>query len=163
MPEAGRWATFGSGRNSAKFWRLSAQPVLEVAGLVFFLCLWRGISAKWGINRPKTLQNHSRQHRKTKFSELYLSDRHEADFGEEMLRFAVFMKHFSGSLASCRDRPLQNKNNVRVLIVYQITDVTRPQTHRVVGLCLVYGVWRANCNKIFDGMQSILISRFSQT
>ena len=121
-----------------------------------------GHQCKVGINRPKTLQNHSRQHRKTKFSELYLSDRHEADFGEEMLRFAVFMKHFSGSLASCRDRPLQNKNNVRVLIVYQKTDVTRPQTHRVVDLCLVYGVWRANCNKIFDGMQSILISRFSQ-
>ena len=27
-----------------------------------------------------------------------------ADFGDEMLRFAKFMKHFSGSIASCRDR-----------------------------------------------------------
>ena len=43
---------------------------------VFYLCLWRGMSAKWGINRLKTPQNHSRQHRKTKFSELYLSDYH---------------------------------------------------------------------------------------
>ena len=40
------------------------------------VCLQRGISAKWGINRPKTPQNHSRQHRKTKLSELYLSDCH---------------------------------------------------------------------------------------
>ena len=78
----------GSGRNSAKFWRLSAQTVLGVARLVFFLCLCRGISAKWGINRPKTPQNHSRQHRKTKISELCLSDCHQADFGDEMLRFA---------------------------------------------------------------------------
>ena len=74
-------ATFGSGRNSAKFWRLSAQTVLEVARLVCFLCLWRGISAKWGINRPKTPQNHSRQHRKTKVSELYLSDCLQAILG----------------------------------------------------------------------------------
>ena len=36
VPEAGRCATFGTG-NSAKFWRLSAQTVLEVARLVFFL------------------------------------------------------------------------------------------------------------------------------
>ena len=34
VPGAGRWATFGSGRNSAKFWRLSAQKVLKVACLV---------------------------------------------------------------------------------------------------------------------------------
>ena len=27
-----------------------------------------------------------------------------ADFGDEMFRFAKFMKHFSGSIASCRDR-----------------------------------------------------------
>ena len=32
--------------------------------------------AKWGINRPKTPQNHSRQHRKPKVSKLYLSDCH---------------------------------------------------------------------------------------
>ena len=38
VPEAGRLTTFGSGRNSEKFWRLSAQTVLEVARLVFFLC-----------------------------------------------------------------------------------------------------------------------------
>ena len=44
------------------------------ARFVFFLCLWRGINAKWGINRPKTPQNHSRQRRKTKVSELYSSD-----------------------------------------------------------------------------------------
>ena len=54
-------------------------------------------------------QNHSRQHRKTKVSELYLSDCHQADFGDEMFRFAEFLKHFSGSLASCRDRPLSNE------------------------------------------------------
>ena len=35
-------------------------------------------------------------------------------FGGEMLWFAAFMKHFSGLLASCRDRPLQITNNVRV-------------------------------------------------
>ena len=46
------------------------------------------------------------------------------------------MKHFSRSLASCRDRPLQITNNVRVQIAYEITDVTRHQTHRVVYLCL---------------------------
>ena len=57
MPEAGRLATFGSGGNSEKFWRLSAQTVLEVARLVFFLCLWRGISAKCEIDRSKTPQN----------------------------------------------------------------------------------------------------------
>ena len=79
-------------------------------------------------------QNHSRQHRKTKVSELYLSDCHWAEFGDEMFRFAEFLKHFSGSLASCRDRPLPN--NVRVQLAYQIIDVTRPQTHRVVCLCL---------------------------
>ena len=67
-----------------------------------------------GINRPKTPQNHSRQQRKTKLSELHLSDCHLADFGDEMLRFAEFMKNFSGSLASCRGRPLQITNNVRV-------------------------------------------------
>ena len=39
MPEAGRWAKFGSGRNLTKFWRLSAQTVVEVARPVFFLCL----------------------------------------------------------------------------------------------------------------------------
>ena len=38
---------------------------------------------------------------------------------ELMLRFAEFMKHFSGSLASCQDRPLQITNNVRVQITYQ--------------------------------------------
>ena len=65
---------------------------------------------------------------------LYLSDCHWADFGGEMLRFAEFMKHFSGSLASCRDRPLQITNNVRFHMAYRITDVTRPQTHRVVCL-----------------------------
>ena len=54
-------------------------------------------------------------------------------------RFAVFMKNFLGSLSSCRDRPLQIANNVRVQLAYQITDVTRPQTHRVV--CL----WWATC------------------
>ena len=48
----------------------------EVARLVFFLCLWRDISAKWRINRPKTPQNHSRQRKKTKVSELYLYDCH---------------------------------------------------------------------------------------
>ena len=53
-----------------------------------------------------------------------------------MLRFSEFMKHFSRSLASCRDRPLQITNNVRVQIAYEITDVTRHQTHRVVCLCL---------------------------
>ena len=67
-----------------------------------------------GINCPKTPQNHSRQQRKTKLSELHLSDCHLADFGDEMLRFAEFMKNFSGSLASCRGRPLQITNNVRV-------------------------------------------------
>ena len=72
----GRWGTFGSGRNSAKFWRRSTRTVLEVARLVSFLCLWRSISAKWGINCPKTPQNYSRQHRETKLSELYLSDCH---------------------------------------------------------------------------------------
>ena len=60
----------------------------------FFFYVWRGISAKWGINRPKTLRYHSRQHKKTKVSELYLSDCHYANFGDEMLRFAVFVKHF---------------------------------------------------------------------
>ena len=65
-------------RNSAKFWKLSAQKVLEVARLVFFPCLWRGVCAKWRINR------HSRQHRKTKVSELYSSNCHKADFGDEM-------------------------------------------------------------------------------
>ena len=54
-------------------------------------------------------------------------------------RFAVFMKHFLGSLSSCRDRPWQIANNVRVQLAYQITDVTWPQTHRVV--CL----WWATC------------------
>ena len=53
-----------------------------------------------------------------------------------MLRFAKFMKHFSGLLASYRDRPLQITNNVQVQIAYQITDVTQPQTHRVVCLWL---------------------------
>ena len=86
------------------------------ARFVFFLRLWRGISAKWEINRPKTPQNHSRQRRNTK------------------VPFAVFMKHFTRSLASCRDRPLQITNNVRVQLAYQITEVTRPQTHRVVCL-----------------------------
>ena len=71
-------------------------------------------SMQSGINRPKTPQNHSRQQRKTKLSELHLSDCHLADFGDEMLRFAEFMKNFSGSLASCRGRPLQITNNVRV-------------------------------------------------
>ena len=51
-----------------------------------------------------------------------------------MLPCAVFMKHLTWSLASCRDRPLQITNNVRVQLAYQITDVTRPQTHRVVCL-----------------------------
>ena len=59
---------------------------------------------------------------------------HLTDFGDEILPFAVFMKHFTWSLASCRDRPLQITNNVRVQLAYQITDVTRPQTHRVVCL-----------------------------
>ena len=51
-----------------------------------------------------------------------------------MLRFAEFMKHFLGSLASCRDRPSQITNNVRVQLAYQITDVTRPQTCKIVCL-----------------------------
>ena len=70
-------------------------------------------SVQSGINRPKTPQNHSRQHRKTKISKLHLSDCHLTDFGDEMLRFPEFLKHFSGSLASCRDRLLQITNNVR--------------------------------------------------
>ena len=40
---------------------------------------------------------------------------HYADFGDEMLRFAVFMKLFSRSLTSCRDRPLQITNNLSEL------------------------------------------------
>ena len=74
MPEAGRWAKFGSGRNLAKFWRLSAQTVVEVARPVFFLCLclcpakslkttqknesewtlsiWLSLSGFWGWNVP---------------------------------------------------------------------------------------------------------------
>ena len=68
----------------------------------------------------------------------YLSFRHQADFGDEMIRFAEFMKHFSRSLASCRDRSLQITKNVSVQLAYQITDVTRPQTHRVFGAVLVY-------------------------
>ena len=103
----------------AKFWRFLAKTVLEVARLVFFLCLWKGISAKWGTNRPKTPQNHSRRQRKTKLSKLYLSDCH---FGDEMFRFAVFMKHLSGSLPSSRDRRLQITNNVKVQLAYQISD-----------------------------------------
>ena len=75
------------------------------------------------INRPKTPKNHLRQHWKTKGSELYLSDCPQADFGDEMVRFAVFMKHFSGSLAPCRDRPL----------AYQIADVTS-RGHKSTGL-----------------------------
>lgn len=69
--------------------------VLEVARLVFFLCLWKGISAKWGINLPKTTQNHSRRQRKSKVRELYSSDHHLKDFGDEIFRLAVFMKHYS--------------------------------------------------------------------
>ena len=42
--------------------------------------------------------------------------------------------YFLGSLASCRDRLLQITNNVRVQLAYQITDVTRPQSHWVVCL-----------------------------
>ena len=49
VPEAGRWATFRSRRNSAMFWRLSVQTVQKVARLVYFLCLSRGIGAKWGM------------------------------------------------------------------------------------------------------------------
>ena len=59
---------------------------------------------------------------------------HLTHFGDEILPFAVFMKHFTWSLASCRDRPLQITNNIRVQLAYQITDVTWPQTHRVVCL-----------------------------
>ena len=84
-----------------------------------FLCLCSGISSEWGINRLKTPKNHARQHRKTKLSEPYLSECYCADFGDKILRFAEFMKHFSGSLASCRDRPLQITNNVRVQRTYQ--------------------------------------------
>ena len=47
------------------------------------------------------------------------------------------MKHFPGSFASCRDRPLQITKNVRVQPVYQITDVARPQTHRVIYLWVI--------------------------
>ena len=73
----------------SRSWKLHALCCTPcVARLVFFLCLWRGSSAKWGINRSKLLQNHSRQHRKTKVSELYSSDCHEADVGDEMFRFA---------------------------------------------------------------------------
>ena len=43
-------------------------------------------------------------------------------FWDEMLRSAEFTKHFSGSLASYRDRPLQITNNVRVKIAYQIAE-----------------------------------------
>ena len=38
----------------AFFFTLSAQVVLEVTRPVFFPYVWRGISAKWGTNRPKT-------------------------------------------------------------------------------------------------------------
>ena len=55
-------------------------------------------------------------------------------FEDEMSRFAVFIKHFSGSLPSCRDRPLHITNNVIVQLANQIAYVTRPQTHRVVYL-----------------------------
>ena len=51
-----------------------------------------------------------------------------------MSRFAVFIKHFSGSLPSCRDRPLHITNNVSVQPANQIAYVTWPQTHRVVYL-----------------------------
>ena len=53
-----------------------------------------------------------------------------------MLRFAKSVKHFTGSLAPGRDQPLEITNNIRVKIAYQISDVTRPQTHRVVCLWL---------------------------
>lgn len=39
-----------------------------------------------------------------------------------MFRFAVFMKHLSGSLPSSRDRRLQITNNVGVQLAYQISD-----------------------------------------
>ena len=42
------------------------------------------------------------------------------------------------SLASRRDRSLQITNNVRVQLTYQITDVTRPQTYRVVYLWTMF-------------------------
>ena len=43
-----------------------------------------------------------------------------------MLWFAAFLKHFSGSLVSCRDRPLQIKNNVRVQLVYLTSRGLKP-------------------------------------
>ena len=39
---------------------------------------------------------------------------------------------------SRRDRSLQITNNVRVQLTYQITDVTRPQTYRVVYLWTMF-------------------------
>ena len=71
-------------------------------------------------------------------------------------RFAVFMKHFLGSLSSYRDRPFQIANNVRVQLAYQITDVTRPQTHRVV--CLWWATCRSSVEdrKLFVPLVNVL-------
>ena len=82
-----------------------------------------------------------------------------------MLRFAEFMKHFSGSLASSRDRPLQITNNVKVHLAYQTTDVTRSQTHRVVCLCTNFGVFVTldTCRENYyeDTFPEYLSSRFN--
>ena len=100
------------------------------ARFVFFLCLWRGISAKWEINSPKTPQNHSRQRRNTKVSELYSSDW----FWGWNITFCGIYETFHAITCVLPRSIDQITNNVRVQLAYQITEVTRPQTHRVVCL-----------------------------
>ena len=66
-------------RSSGGFW---SRRSWKLHTLSFSFAFGKGWVQKCRINRPKTSQNHLRQHRKTKVSELYLSDCHYADFGD---------------------------------------------------------------------------------
>ena len=60
-------------RSSGGFW---SRRSWKLHALIFSFAFGKGWVQKCRINRPKTSQNHLRQHRKTKVSELYLSDCH---------------------------------------------------------------------------------------
>ena len=101
VPKAGRRATFGSGRNSAKFWRHSAMSGLGSCTPCLFILyvvtrgIWRG---NWSI--PKThqiTQGNAENSRWVNF--IYLAV-HKMNYRKETLRFEVFMEHFPRSVES---------------------------------------------------------------
>ena len=95
VPKVGRWATFGSGRNLAKFWRhLAVSSLGSCVPCLFILYVttrgtWRG---NWSI--PKTHQITQNNAENSRWANFIYLPVHKMSFRKETSRFEVFMEHF---------------------------------------------------------------------